>query len=108
MVGCRVELPVCLGFVAHTSNKIADGNTRIGNCIRCRVLHDAHERNKTAMAPTHHSGSLRIEKAVAVEHPLRAVVDIVDLASAVIDVLVERSAIPGAAAIVTSNDRITL
>src|SRR3954447_24358132 len=59
------------------------------------------------MAPADHSNALWVEKRVALEHPLAACIDVVDLAATIIDLVVEGWSIASAAAIVRRDHAVS-
>src|SRR5215216_1354547 len=72
------------------------------------MLKDIQQRDHTAVTPTDHAYALRVEKLVILEHPFPRCPDVVHLASAVVDLVVEACSIPCAAPIIRPDHRIAL
>ena len=108
VIGRGVELAVGFGLVAHAGDEVADGHAGVGCGVIVGVGEDVHQGDEAAVAPADDADAFGVEEAVALEHELHAEVDVVDLAAAVVDVLVEVVAVAGAAAIVGGDDGVAL
>ena len=72
------------------------------------MLKDRVQSDHSAVAPTDDADALRVDEIEVFEGPLGGGPDIVDLASPIVDLVVELRSIAGAAAVVASDDCVAL
>src|SRR5271165_6894476 len=72
------------------------------------MIHDVHQRDKSAMAPADHADAAGIQEAIVLKHPQRGVVNVVHFQTAIVDLLIKFASIAGAATVVRSDDRVSL
>ena len=103
-----VEVSIILSLIPHPGDKIADGNTCIGDLVILRMIKNIKQSDESAVAPAEDAHTALVHEIVVLDHVIPSGIHILDLQSSIVDEFVHAASVARASPVLRSDDDVAL